>query len=102
MENSDSDKEIYQRVSILETELKNLVRQYQNNQEEILRSLGELKVGIGTRVEQAGKDIAVLYEKSDDASKRVDSLENAKTWVIVSIIGAFLTGLLNLLLGGKK
>ena len=97
-----SELELIQKVIVLETEFKNHAILDLKNQEEIIRSLAELKMGIGMRVEQAGKDIAVLYEKTKDASEKISALEKAKAWFVMSIIGAFIASIWSMVIGGKR
>ena len=95
-------QEIIERISILETKLEAHSQISNLNQVAMMNLLNELKQGIGKRVEDDGKDIAVLKNNNISVDKKIESLENSRTWVIVAIIGSFFSAIWALIVGKKS
>ena len=82
--------ELAQRISVVETQFKAIEIYCQG----ILKSQDDLKQGLALRVEQGGKDIAVL-------KKEVQDLEDTKKWVVSGIGAAILAAIGSMIFRNK-
>lgn len=94
------DIDILQRLTALEKGFEGHSETVKQNHSNLMLTLTELKQGIGVRVEQAGKDIAVLQESNKGMNYRIKDLESSKKWVVTSIIGAYLAHLAKMVFKG--
>ena len=98
---NEESMEILQRLTAIEIEQKNHNEQDKRDHEEVLRVLNNLTSGLGARVEQAGKDIAVIQSVANNNEKKIESLESSRAYIVMSVIGTFLTSIWAVLLGRK-
>lgn len=81
----DTNAEILSRIVALEV----LAEGTKNRQEEIVRIVTNVQNGIGLRVEQSGKDIAVIDAHIKSHCKEIDDIKADRKWVITSMAAAF-------------
>lgn len=94
---SEDMMNVLQRLASLETEFKNHSVQNGINHQETIRTLTELKQGLGIRVEQHGEKLAVLNEVTKVIGKDIDDLKDTRKKVTWAIISSVLLSILSLL-----